>query len=156
MFAHKLHKNFRGDTIVEVLVAMAVAGSVLAITYSTMNRNLLLTRVAQERSEAAKWAQGQVEALKARSDSNLSIPTTGFCVDSTATSYLTGSAPVANVDNEDYTQYPASCTKGFYHLTIKQDTTAAGGADGRLYKIYVRWDRVDGLGRDQVIMVYRR
>ena len=64
MIKLSFNSSQRGDTIVEVLIAMAVASSVLGITYATMNRNLLITRGAQERTEAAKLAQGQLEILK--------------------------------------------------------------------------------------------
>src|SRR5690606_39104613 len=59
-----------GDTIVEVLIAIAVVSSVLAITYSIMNRNLLTMRDNQERTEAMKLAQGQIEALRAKWGTN--------------------------------------------------------------------------------------
>lgn len=55
-----------GDTIVEVLIAIAVVSSVLAIAYSTMNRNLQIMRNNQERTQAVRVAQDQIETLKAR------------------------------------------------------------------------------------------
>ena len=150
----------RGDTIVEVLIAIAVASSVLAVTQAAMNRNFQRTRASQERTEGSKLAQGQIESLRALSESGAAVPTTRFCLDGITTKAITGDAALgADLAAEkfnDAAQYPAECKKnGIYHIGIKQDTAAAGGNDGRLYKIYVRWDRFGG-GRDQVIMVYRR
>lgn len=163
MFAHKLARNQKGDTIVEVLIAMAVVGSVLGITYVTMNRNLLTTRDAQERTEASKAAQGQIEAFKALSDTGTAFPgTTSFCINGTTTVDLGGTAPTSNLDNDNFdtVNYPVTpvsgtgqngCVSSFYHLAIKRDAT-----DTKLWRFYVRWDQVDGKGRNQVIMVYRR
>ena len=54
----------RGDTIVEVLLAMAVVGLVLGVAYGITNRSVAIGRSAQERSEALKLAETQLELLK--------------------------------------------------------------------------------------------
>lgn len=54
----------RGDTIVEVLIAMAVISLVLGGAYVTTNRSLLATRAAEERGNALKLAESQLEQLK--------------------------------------------------------------------------------------------
>lgn len=61
----RLFQSNRGDTIVEVLLALAVLGSVIVGAYSIATRSLNGVRVAQERSEATKIAEGQIESLKA-------------------------------------------------------------------------------------------
>lgn len=53
-----------GDTMVEVLIAIAVVSLILGGAYVTTNRSLLATRAAQERSIALKLAEGQLEQLK--------------------------------------------------------------------------------------------
>jgi len=147
----------RGDTIVEVLIAIAVASSVLAVTYGAMNRNLLITRDSQERTEATKIAQGQIELFKLYRDQDETKAYTGnFCLDSTTTNPIvgfTGGSPTATLP-DDFTHYPAACVDtvtGFYHYGIVADVATPGS-----FKFYVRWDRVDGIGQDQVLMVYRR
>jgi prepilin-type N-terminal cleavage/methylation domain-containing protein len=55
----------RGDTIVEVLIAMAVITMVLAGAYVVTNRSLSATRSAQERTIALKLAESQLEQVKA-------------------------------------------------------------------------------------------
>lgn len=54
----------RGDTIVEVLIAIAIVGLVLASAYATSNRSTLNIQDAQERSEALKLAQSQIELMR--------------------------------------------------------------------------------------------
>lgn len=60
-----LNKN-NGDTIVEVLIAVAVLMVVITGGYSIATRSLNGARIAQERSEATMLAQGQLEAINQR------------------------------------------------------------------------------------------
>ena len=63
MLIRKLHRGQRGDTIVEVMIVLAVIGLALGIAYSTANRSLLNARQAQENSAATSVAQTQVERI---------------------------------------------------------------------------------------------
>ena len=54
----------RGDTLVEVLIAIAVVSLILGGAYVTTNRSLYATRAAQERGNALKLAESQIEQLK--------------------------------------------------------------------------------------------
>jgi type II secretory pathway pseudopilin PulG len=54
----------RGDTIIEVLLALTVVGLSLGIAYGITNRSLAIGRNAQERTEAVKLAESQIETLK--------------------------------------------------------------------------------------------
>lgn len=145
-----------GDTIVEVLIAIAVISSVLAITYSIMNRNLRTMRDNQERTEAAKLAQGQLELLRAwwASESGkdeLQRLSGAFCLDSNLeigeTPPLLGSgAPTSNPEDDDYADYPAACVSGFYHTGIRRQS-------GNTYQVTVRWDSLGG-SRSQIIYAY--
>lgn len=73
--------NQRGDTIVEVLIAIAIVSLTLAGAYVSANQSANKTRTAQERAEAIKWAESQVELLKANT---AALPPVGtqFCIDS--------------------------------------------------------------------------
>jgi type II secretory pathway pseudopilin PulG len=151
----KLLKNQTGDTIVEVLLAVAIIAGVLAVSYATMNRNLVNIRDNQERTEATKLAQGQLESLfaKWRSDAAqiTSLGSGGFCINdvSVAPIALGGSAPNTDptVDNliGDY----GSCRDGFYSYGVK-----VSDASTNTYTAYVRWERVGG-GLNQVLYAYR-
>lgn len=56
--------NVRGDTIVEVLIAIAVVSVVLAGAFAATRRSVNATRTAQEQGEALKLAESQVELIK--------------------------------------------------------------------------------------------
>lgn len=56
--------NQAGDTIIEVLVAVAVVSMVLASAFVTVNRTSKNARLTQENQEALKLAEGQLEAIR--------------------------------------------------------------------------------------------
>lgn len=60
---NRLNKHQHGDTIIEVMIVLAVLGLAIGIAYSTANRSLLNARQAQENSQATAAAQAQVEQL---------------------------------------------------------------------------------------------
>ncbi len=62
-----------GDTIVEVLIAIAVISLVLGGAYVMTNRSLLATRAAQERINALKLGESQLEQIKAMATSNPTV-----------------------------------------------------------------------------------
>lgn len=56
--------NQSGDTIIEVLICMAIVSFSLGISYGIARRSLSQVRVAQERTEALKIAEQQIERIK--------------------------------------------------------------------------------------------
>ena len=56
--------NIKGDTIVEVLVSLALTSMVIAAVYTTANKSLLGARQSQERLQAMKIAESQAEELR--------------------------------------------------------------------------------------------
>ncbi len=76
--------NNRGDTIVEVLIAIAVVSLVLAGAFTSTRRSANATRTAQEYGEALKLAETQVERIKIAVDNNNSpnvLSAGSFCID---------------------------------------------------------------------------
>jgi prepilin-type N-terminal cleavage/methylation domain-containing protein len=55
----------RGDTLVEVMIAIVIVATVIGGAYVVSNRSLQSTRSAQERGNALKLGEAQVEQLKA-------------------------------------------------------------------------------------------
>lgn len=146
---HKRLNHQRGDTIIEVLISITVVSSVLGITFATMNRNLQITRALQERTEASKYAESQLEALKVYTDSNTVTPGGSFCLDGIIRVPL-GATPAATAAAESFAIYPALCVQqSIYHLGIVPQPIP------KLYRVYVRWDKVGGGGREEVVMSYR-
>jgi type II secretory pathway pseudopilin PulG len=102
----------RGDTIIEVLMSIAIVGAVIAGAYALASRSLAEGISASEHSTAIKMAETQVETLKSRQkdalngqaiwDSNygavaLASNNINFCMDPTAISMLDASGnPTAN------------------------------------------------------------
>jgi prepilin-type N-terminal cleavage/methylation domain-containing protein len=64
MFINFRTLSERGDTLVEVLIAIAVISLILGGAFVTTNRNLQNTRQAQERGNAQKLVESQIEQLK--------------------------------------------------------------------------------------------
>lgn len=171
MLTRRSRRYQTGDTIVEVLIAIAVVGSVLGIAYSIMNRNLIVMRENQERSEAVKYARGQIESLRnlwSTSDGRTAlgaVGTSGFCFDdSGAIIPLSGSAPTTNPADDDFSNYysdeeaedpDAGCRfAGLYHIGVRR--MVLGGNDA--YRVYARWDPLRSSStsqKNEVIMTYR-
>lgn len=73
----------RGDTIVEVLLCMVIVASVLGGAYLSAGRSTAVNRQSQERGEALKMLEQQVERLNIL----VKMPTlpaagTSFCINS--------------------------------------------------------------------------
>lgn len=64
MLKKLLRNNVAGDTIVEVMLALAILGLVLGGAYIVTNQSTLNERRAQERNIALQLAQGQIESMK--------------------------------------------------------------------------------------------
>jgi prepilin-type N-terminal cleavage/methylation domain-containing protein len=147
----RLRRSQRGDTIVEVLIAIAIVSSVLGVTYGAMNRNLLITRANQERTEASKIAQGQLEAIRGLTAAQLTtIAGNSFCIINGMVTYPTnGTVPATNINSDVFANY-GSCKSDFYNFVIKKFS-----GETYKYQVYVRWDKIGGDSREQIIMSYR-
>ncbi len=140
----KLHT--RGDTIVEVLISIAIAGFALGAAFALAQRSSLIGRSAQERVEASKLAEGQLEKLRtAAIDPAINVfdTSTNYCLDDTL-----AKKPIANI--HDYTAYPVACVSTFYHVSINY-----GGSPTDLFTITVLWDDVRGQVQDSIVYYYK-
>lgn len=144
----------RGDTIMEVLIAVAVLSLILAVTFNLANRSSKANRQAAERSEGTKYVQSQMETLKYYLGENNPEPSDSemFCLYkdpvSKALSYKTESISEANID----TNYSAATTcrfgiDGRYVVLFKKT--------GNTYKAYGRWDSVKNNVSEKISMVHR-
>lgn len=154
----RLRLNQAGDTIVEVLLVTAVLGLVLAGSYAIASRSLKGMRQAQERGEALKLAEGQIESIKtavaAGTNGVLESGSNLFCLNLPADQNphpFTGAQSVTQpIASDDFSRYPAACRKGLYHIAVEQNLVDARGN----YVVYVRWDGLNGL-RQEVVMRHR-
>lgn len=144
----------RGDTIVEVLVVVAVLGFVIMISYSVATRTQRTNRQTEEHTQAIKIAEGQLEKLRSY---NTAIIGTNFCFNQNGDLVtLPGGVQAPDYTQEDFSLYPddcklppvgGNCASYCYYVSVNK------GNDG-LYTVAVRWDGPTGR-RDQVILQYR-
>jgi type II secretory pathway pseudopilin PulG len=149
----RLRNSQTGDTIVEVMLAIAVIGMVLGASYATATRALRTGRFAQEQTEALKLAESQVEQLKYIASLDI--------VPGTANDIFNGSAgqnefcirddnSFSKVRLADTANYTSFCRgrSGLYDILIRY-TSATG-----LFHVTVEWDRI-GTTRGNVQVSYR-
>ena len=127
----------RGDTIIEVFLAMAIIGLSLGIAYSLSSQATRTGRQAQERTEALKLAESQLEILKGNLNSGLVTPaeyedTDAYCV-------LAGGGGNEKLPVVFPPEPTSPCTKldgGLYDVRVEYDDT---GPDP-IYTSVVIWD----------------
>lgn len=161
------HKTQTGNTIVEVMIALAIIGVIIAGAYGTANRSIRITQQAQERTRASKIAEQQIELLRSfvsgGSDESAAIFAASdyFCIADSELISETEEQIVAfsgNIpDNEQEAEltsgppdgvYPDNCVQqNFYHISVSRDN------DSGRFTTLVRWDRLGG-GVDEVRFVY--
>lgn len=142
--ARKDHKQ-RGDTIVEVLIAVTVVSMVLGGAYVTTNKSLLATRAAQEQSNALKLSESQIEQLKGLAITNpgaifsASVP---FCIyNQTVTPPATDARCIQDAAGNQTTTDPK------YAITITRNNND--------FTIMTTWADVGGKRTDQMSLKYR-
>jgi type II secretory pathway pseudopilin PulG len=159
-----------GDTIIEVMISVAVVAAVLGVSYATANRSLRSGQQAQERGEALKLVESNLERLKYISTKDFAATTifsqpvnSAFCIanmnsTSAMLSTISGYNPVLNSDNfAGYVSGTTNCrfdstgnTGGRYNLAIVY--TGAGAND--TFIVSARWDSLSGT-REEVKIPYR-
>lgn len=151
----KIHRHWqRGDTIVEVLIAVAVVAVVLAGAYVATNRSLLTTRSSQERVNALKLAEAQIEQIKGLADSQPEVLFTAAGSDASPNPFCIAKEsglPVAADDEAcvvDLAGNPASSS------TVPQFTISITRA-GNDFVLTERWEDVSGRVTDELKLRYR-
>lgn len=140
-FRHK-HKT-TGDTIVEVLIVIAVVSAILTGAFAVANRSSLSVRDAEEHAEAVQYLQGQTELLRdaaSRSGGlnfNLSQP---FCLDA---------------NNHYLATDLTHCQLGsLFDVAIVQNTASSSGTTTTTFDLTATWPGVTG-ATDKVYLSYR-
>ncbi len=145
--------NSRGDTIVEVMLAILVVGSVLAGAYLSASASLNTNRASQEHSEALKQVEAQIEQVKANVAA-VHGKITSYCFTSAGTVQDNPAIPPASIanDNLSSTYYNAACSRGTdnrYHISITETSSS------NTYQVQARWYRSGGSDKDQQVTFYR-
>jgi Tfp pilus assembly protein PilV len=138
--SHILHSQ-AGDTIVEVLIAIVVVGSVLVGAFAISNVSLRQVQMAQERSEAQKIAESSVENLGTMVNGDGSVPgdpglltrTTPFCKKSGAITAVVDTDPDCKTGTASryHTSIVATGNNGF------ETTVSWEGLDSTLQKVVI-------------------
>lgn len=149
MFIKRLKLRQRGDTLVEVLIAIGVISSILGGAYVVTNKSLTSSRDAQERGNALKLSEGQIERIKAAVVSNPDDvfgpgAPSPFCLDSSNTPVATSNnacrvnALGANAAAGEVPQYQFSITRS-----------------GNTFNLSTTWTNVRGTGNNRVDLSYK-
>lgn len=152
MFIRRRHlttgNNQRGDTIVEVLISIAVVSLILGGAYVTTNRSLQNTRATEERGNGLKLVESQIEQLKGLVASNPDAvfgagTPASFCIASGTVSSSTAAA--CKVDSSG--NAPSATTQPVYSLSIVRSTNT--------FTVRNQWESSRGTTTEQVTMTYR-
>ncbi|HSX43099.1 MAG TPA: prepilin-type N-terminal cleavage/methylation domain-containing protein [Candidatus Saccharimonadales bacterium] len=130
-------RNERGDTLVEVLIAMAIISLVLVGAYVTSNRNAATLQATQEREQAQRVVEAQLELLR-----NSGTITSGNCFDPISGSQTSG----AGCDIKSSTTNSGAT----YKLSIT-------GPVGGVYTVMARWTSLNSnTDLDSSVTMYYR
>lgn len=158
--------NQAGDTIVEVLIVLAVLGMAMSISYATANKGLQQSRNAEEHSQALGIINSQIELLrsayanKAGSTVEAQAAAGAFCLSPPPTGQpvnirvlgtgINGFRDNITADHlNNFLAYPGPCLQNsLYNISIV-------GRGNNVYDIRVRWEGLGTLGRQQEELTYR-
>lgn len=152
--ARRSRLNQRGDTIIEVLISIAIVSLILGGAYVTTNNSLRAERGAQERTDATKLVESQIEAIKSVASATpnaifVTAPGT-FCITPAQTVVL--STPSNGNCKFSATGTNNNATEPVYNLSASVATTSG------INTITVKntWNAIEtGGGIDSVQMSYR-
>jgi type II secretory pathway pseudopilin PulG len=144
----KLNKT--GDTIIEVLLSLAVLGMVISTAFAIASRSLKRAQQAQERTEATKLVEGQIDRIKYLSESNLASDITAFSDITTSTTAMC-LKPLTQNDQRIIQSYTVgdNCKEGIFNYSISYDASA------HLFTIKTVWPSLGSNGEENVTMKYR-
>lgn len=145
---HTSVRKQAGDTIVEVLLALAVLGAVLGGAYVITSRNSIINQASQERAQAIKIAESQLEQLRNLFETNYEAfisPPSSFCV--SGGSLLSGTSCTIDSSGAVTTSEPS------YTIGVMQTPKNVGTTVGRNFVITVTWSNRTG-SNDQLSYVY--
>lgn len=153
----------RGDTIMEVMICVAVVGLILTSAFILSNSSQSYQRGAQERNEAVAIAQSQLEKLRNYADTHV-LPTAtatsnkAFCVvDQSTYTTFTANPATAAANDTNLATYPTECkdinSAGQFRYAIWPPGTFPGAASNK-YTVTMRWVSPTGDGIDHLDMYY--
>ena len=164
--------NHAGDTIIEVMVCLAILSMSLGISYETATAGLNQSRNSEQHSEAVGLLDAQVEELRTAISSKNAPPVGYFCMTASDTYSTTMNFPndpntLADDAQDNFSHYltgTGGCVfDSDYYISINPDGTQYGYGVGATpatspesnYTVSVRWSGIGGVGPQQVSTNYR-
>lgn len=161
----KALKN-QGDTIVEVLIVLAVLGFAISISYASASRSLADAEQSEENSYAAELAQTQVEEIRSMVLGSTEAPT-GSISGLASIPVSPGPPPSQQFCMNGGTASPSICQlqnngNGVTYtvtdtLTQTQNTNPANDMYipyVNSFEVAVTWPDIQGQGTDEVTLYY--
>jgi len=139
-----------GDTIVEVLICIAIVSMILGGAFVTTRNSQLGVRDSQEHAEALKLLESQLEQLRADAASDGKVKTFGtpFCMYNEQP--VSATSPPTSADcKQDNTGAPTT-TQPVFNLTVGR----VNSSGGYLFTLKAQWASVSN-GQAEESMVYR-
>lgn len=139
----------RGDTIVEVLIAISVMSLLIGGAFVLTNRSLQGTRAAQERLNALKLVESQLEQIK----NFAADPTTSDLIFGSATpaSFCINSSGAVRLSSDSTCKMGISgnptTTEPIFNLSVSRS--------GNTFTVVNSWNNSRGSGQDNVEMKYK-
>lgn len=144
----RLKRDQRGDTIVEVLISIAVISLILGGAYITTNNSLRAERSSQEHTDAVKLVESQIEAMKNLADTgNTALFTSsGFCI--TGGSTISTSVSTNNICKFNATGSNNNTVEPAYYISITRNANT--------FTVKNSWNSIQTSGgKENVQMVYK-
>ncbi len=152
----KLHQ--KGDTIIEVLIALTIISFILVGAYVTINRNILLLEDTQEHSEATYILSSQIESLR---ESGINRPVNDQCFNGINLVNNTGPVGTNNCIFNSSGTVASTNQQPNYSVTINSVQNIVHLSPSNSYSYYtyqlsIKWYSLLGTSNpiDQIIMYY--
>lgn len=160
--------NQRGDTIIEVLIVLAILGFAISISYSSASRSLADSEQSEQNAYATEVGQSQIEQIRGAVTSSLptlitgptagqisNLPSTAqgpgaqeFCMSS-------GTAVLISGPNCQNTQGGVTYTIADLLTQTAPLNPVAGLPLVNLFQVQVTWPDALGQGTDTVTLFYK-
>lgn len=150
----------QGETIIEVMVCLAVLGLVLGLSFASARRSLRSSQDAQERTVASQLAQSLIEVTKFQATRTptgapgaaLLFPAPGasgqFCI----------STEVSDDEEADMVPVapsPAACDRGIYQARVEVNALLGTTLPTYEYTARVQWESGVSGTTNQALMRYK-
>ena len=151
-----LRGSQQGDTIVSILLSIAVITLVIVLAYTLVSQSLRRGQAAREREQVKNLIQSQIEGLKNLAVQNAGIDdhaknifhkdydqempgAVGFCLEENGTIISSKTVPSVSLP-DDCEQFSLELNL----LEIKYDSKDDSGSEQHLFTVTAKWDSAAG------------